>query len=165
MCEFFSFVTDEKGNKYYFNDGQRNTICKDQKYDPDSHTSITDYYGFIGKKEDLLNKYEYDVIEQILKKDTIIFDEDQDKLLEWCKSLDFNFIDLKSYTLLNIFKLHKGKKFKVKSSCERPKYGWGDITHNSIGTVVKSFTDGFTFNFPEQNDWFGVIEEMEEIIN
>jgi hypothetical protein len=167
MCTFFSFCTDEKGNKYYFNDEQRKTICKTHHYSPDSHTSIADYYEFKGRKEDLLNKYEYDPIQHDLKEDTIIFEEDYDKVLEWCKSLDFYNIDQKAAKGLEIVKQYEGKRFRVKSSCEEPSYNWGRINRNSIGTIIgfDKSDNILIFSFPEQPKWYGILEEMEEVFD
>jgi len=165
MCHFFSFVTDIKGNKYYFNQEQRNTICKENKYEPDSHTSIADFYGFNGNKEDLLNKYEYNPYLEVLHEDTITFSEDFNQIWNWCKSLDFKTIDLlqsqKIESNKQFVSQYKGKFFKVNQECIKPSGGWGKINYISIGKCVGIDKDGWLlFNFPEQEEWCGKIEEM-----
>ena len=66
MCKFFSIVSDAKGNFYYFDWKQRQEILKGKiKESADSHTSIADFYGFKGQKEDKLNKYEYNPLPAI----------------------------------------------------------------------------------------------------
>lgn len=61
MCKFFSFVTNGNGIPMYFDKKLRRQIYgKKLNYEnPDSHTSIADYFGYKGVKEDKLNKYEY----------------------------------------------------------------------------------------------------------
>ena len=86
MCQFFSFVSDGQGKVYYFNYKQRQEI-KDREHD--SHTSIADYYGFKGEKEDLLNKWEYNPFSKKLTKDRIVVKEEYPKIEKWISELDF----------------------------------------------------------------------------
>jgi E3 ubiquitin-protein ligase HERC2 len=56
-----------------------------------------------------------------------------------------------------------GDKVHVKRSVTTPRYKWGQVTHNSIGTVVSISRNGkdLVVNFPEQTSWTGLITEME----
>jgi len=57
MCRFFSFCSDGDGNPLFFNAEQRKKLQLEGCFD--SHTTIADFYGYKGEKEDRLNKYEY----------------------------------------------------------------------------------------------------------
>ena len=64
MCKFFSLISDGKGKIFYFDWFQRQAIlAKDPKFNrvetADSHSSISDFYGFKGEKADKVNKYEF----------------------------------------------------------------------------------------------------------
>ena len=60
MCEFFSCVSNGQGAIWYFDwELRKRCISGELDYSPDSHTSIADYYGFGGEKEDHMNKYEF----------------------------------------------------------------------------------------------------------
>jgi hypothetical protein len=166
MCQFFSFVTDDKGNKYYFNYEQRKTVCKDNSYEPDSHTSIADYYGFKREKEDLLNKYEYDPFNKKLTEDTITFLEDRDKVLEWCNKLDFNTIDPKIEKSLTLV----GKRVKIKISPNKETvYTRDGVTNKEIGfverVVYKKNGVELVIYWPESfgHNWRGVLNEVKFI--
>lgn len=56
-----------------------------------------------------------------------------------------------------------GDLVRVKSSVVTPKYKWGSITHQSIGTVTSINSNGkdVTVSFPQQSQWTGLISEME----
>ncbi len=56
MCQFFSFVTDGQGGRYYLNWDYRKSHLNREC---DSHSIIADVHGFKGKLLDTLNKYEY----------------------------------------------------------------------------------------------------------
>ena len=60
MCNFFSFTTKGDGVPMYFNAKLRKQISEGKSsYNPDSHTSINDYFGLKGSAEDKTNKYEF----------------------------------------------------------------------------------------------------------
>ena len=61
MCKFFSCNSDGGGELFYFNWELRKKMLSGEikNYEPDSHTSIADYFGYKGEKEDSMNKYEY----------------------------------------------------------------------------------------------------------
>jgi hypothetical protein len=98
MCEFFSFTTKGDGVPMYFNAKIRKQISEGKiSYSPNSHTSINDYFGLKGAKEDKTNKYEYIlgnphrfVIDQINVPD------DSEKCRKWVSK----FIRSKKYTAI-----------------------------------------------------------------
>ena len=86
MCEFFSFVSDGKGNVFYFDAESRKALLKanPENYDPDSHTSIV--HKFISKDpeaDDRHNKYELIGGRMII--DVLNTNNDVDKVTLWAK--------------------------------------------------------------------------------
>lgn len=90
MCQFFSLVSDGK-RIMYFNAKQREVLRKNnpKSYEPDSHTSIADFYGFCGAKEDALNKYEYNPLIKEFTIDQLNTKDDSKKVKKFCRNLDF----------------------------------------------------------------------------
>ena len=72
MCQCFSFLTDRNGGLHYINQ-------KDDtgEHSPDSHSYIAKKYEL---DEDKMNKYEYDLFTKKLTADSIVFDEDIEKV-------------------------------------------------------------------------------------
>ena len=91
MCKFFSLVSNGDGKALYFDAKLRKKILnKKLSYEPDSHTSIADYFGYKAEKEDKLNKYEYNPLTKIFTIDQKNNPKDDSKEIEaFCKSLDF----------------------------------------------------------------------------
>ncbi len=91
MCSFFSCVSDGHGKVYYLNAKQRKSLLKNNPkyYEPDSHTSIADFYGFQGAAEDKLNKYEYNPLTKKFVVDQINTIDDSKKVKAFCRKLDF----------------------------------------------------------------------------
>ena len=86
MCEFFSFVSDGKGNVFYFDAESRKALLKanPENYNPDSHTSIV--HKFISKDpkaDDKHNKYE--LINGQVRIDALNTKNDIDKVTLWAK--------------------------------------------------------------------------------
>ena len=56
-----------------------------------------------------------------------------------------------------------GDKVRVRPTVATPKYKWGHVTHQSIGTVTAIGTNGpdVTVDFAEQAHWTGLLSEME----
>ena len=109
MCQFFSLVSNGDGKPLYFDAKLRKKILsKELKYESaDSHTSIADYFGFKGEKEDKLNKYEYNPITkvfQIDQKNNPV--DDSDKIRSFCERLDFKTIvpELRIHPIIHPFK-------------------------------------------------------------
>jgi hypothetical protein len=94
MCDFFSFVSDGKGNYYYCDWETRKKITSGElkQYDPDSHTSIAHLSGFNAKQEDKLNKYEYNPFTKKLRVDQINTKDDSKDAEGWVRNLDFNLV-------------------------------------------------------------------------
>lgn len=102
MCTFFSFC-EINGKYLYFNAEQRKKILNNEgefkglDYNPDSHTSIADYYGYKGAKEDLLIRHEYNPLlsEFIIDQSNRFFRTSRignSEAMKWVKSLDFKTI-------------------------------------------------------------------------
>ena len=96
MCNFFSLVSDGNGKIMYF-DWELRQRClsgdlKKLSYNPDSHTSIADYFGYKGKDEDKLNKYEYNPMTKKFVVDQINTTDDRKEVKELCKKLIFKTI-------------------------------------------------------------------------
>jgi len=91
MCKFFSLVSDGNGKPYYFDWPLRQKVLSGElkNYEPDSHTSIADYFGFKKEKEDELNKYEYNPFLKKFEVDQINTKDDSAKIEKFCKQLDF----------------------------------------------------------------------------
>src|SRR3990172_1303019 len=112
MCNFFSLVSNGKGKIYYADVKLRKSShWAKTETSPDSHTSIADYFGFKGEKEDLLNKYEYNPLTKKLVKDQLNAEDDSKSVEEQCRKLDFKEIvpELIIKPIVNPFKLPKTK--------------------------------------------------------
>jgi hypothetical protein len=108
MCQFLSLVSNGDGKPLYFDAKLRKQIRKGKlNYEPDSHTSIADYFGFKAEKEDKLNKYEYNPITkafQIDQKNNPV--DDSDKIRVFCENLDFKTVipKLRLHPIVHPFK-------------------------------------------------------------
>ena len=96
MCQFFSCISDGKGNIKYF-DAQQRKLMKDEnlraadgsRYDSslqDSHSGIA---GFYGMDCDKVNKYEYNPLTRRFVIDQTNTTDDQGKINRLCRKLDF----------------------------------------------------------------------------
>ena len=99
MCGFFSFISDGEGKMYYFDAKIRRQILKGKSigyaldsYTLDSHTSIADYFGFKGRGEDRINKYEYNPLTKIFQINQLNTTDDSDQIKRLCEQLDFKTI-------------------------------------------------------------------------
>jgi len=87
MCQFFSFVTDGQGGRYYLNWDYRKSHLNREC---DSHSIIADVHGFKGKLLDTLNKYEYNPLTKEFTVDQINNEvDDRFQAEEWVRELDF----------------------------------------------------------------------------
>ena len=92
MCKFFSCVSTGNGKPMYFDWELRKKVLSGElkNYEPDSHTSIADYFGYKAEKEDVLNKYEYDPITKIFTIDQQNAKEkDHEEIHEWLQKADW----------------------------------------------------------------------------
>ena len=115
MCKFFSSVSDGKGKFMYF-DSKLRKECLSGKlnYEPDSHTSIADYFGYKGAKEDSLNKYEYSPLTKNFQIDQLNTKDDSEKIKDICLNLDFKKIvpELIIKPIVHPFQLNTTKVYK-----------------------------------------------------
>ncbi|XP_063970630.1 E3 ubiquitin-protein ligase HERC2-like [Lytechinus pictus] len=60
-----------------------------------------------------------------------------------------------------------GDRVRVKRSVSAPRYKWGSVNHQSIGTVTGFNANGkdVTVNFPQQPHWTGLVCEMELVLS
>jgi len=90
MCNFFSIVSDGAGKPYYFDYNiRKKIIARELNYETDSHTSIAEYYGFKGRDEDMLNKYEFNPLTKKFEIDGMPNKDDSLAIKEFCLNLDF----------------------------------------------------------------------------
>ena len=93
MCRFFSLTSDGRGEIRYFDWAQRKRILDGElDYDPDSHTSINDFYGYKGEMEDCRNRYEYNPITGVFTVDAIYGEDDSAEVERKVRALDFSLI-------------------------------------------------------------------------
>jgi len=62
--------------------------------------------------------------------------------------------------------LKRGDKVRVRASVETPRFGWGEVDHDSVGVVSVLPAEGnqnLVVDFPEQEDWTGFLPEMEVV--
>ena len=91
MCRFFSLTSDGRGEIRYFNWAQRKRILDGElDYNPDSHTSINDFFGYKGELEDCRNKYEYNPITGVFTVDAIHGEDDSAEVERKVRALDFS---------------------------------------------------------------------------
>ena len=58
--------------------------------------------------------------------------------------------------------IKQGDCVRVKSSVEQPRYKWGSVTHQSVGTVVGFNKRGNAIvDFPEQSSWNALLSELD----
>ena len=93
MCKFFSVTSDGRGEIRYFDWAQRKRILDGElDYNPDSHTSINDFYGYKGEMEDCRNRYEYNPITGVFTVDAIHGEDDSAEAERKVRALDFSLI-------------------------------------------------------------------------
>lgn len=93
MCRFFSLTSDGRGEIRYFDWEQRKRILDSElDYNPDSHTSINDFYGYKGEMEDCRNRYEYNPITGVFTVDAIHGEDDSAEVEKKVRALDFSLI-------------------------------------------------------------------------
>lgn len=93
MCNFFSLTSDGRGEIRYFDWAQRKRILDGElDYDPDSHTSINDFFGYKGEMEDCRNRHEYNPITGVFTVDAIHGEDDSAEVERKVRALDFSLI-------------------------------------------------------------------------
>ena len=59
--------------------------------------------------------------------------------------------------------LRVGQKVRVRADVEEPKYGWGAVSHSSVGVIKSISGRSVTVNFPEQSGWDTIKSELTPI--
>jgi len=110
MCNFLSVVTTKLGDFKYADWEMRKTNLKESW---DSHSKLIEHFKLDDAKT---NKYEYNPLTQELVADSIVFEEDEAKVLAKCKALDFGKIvpELILKPIVNPFTDIKAKKVTKK---------------------------------------------------
>ena len=88
MCDFFSFITTDKGDYLYLNAEQRKKMGFKRA---DSHSKIAEVY-YKNNKGSIINAYEYNPLTKRLVLVSEMFEEDLNKVKDWCLNLDFKTI-------------------------------------------------------------------------
>jgi len=145
MCNFFSFNSD--GKEFYWFDWElrKKVLAGKLDYEPDSHTSIADYFGFKGKKEDSLNKYEYNPLTKKFRVDQINIKDDSRKAEVWVKSLDFKEVCplLIVKPIIHPFKLGVVKPTKKDIELLKVWASVWDSVRDSVWDSVWAYTSGY----------------------
>ena len=95
MCKFFSCDSTGDGKPRYFDWELRKKVLSGElkNYEPDSHTSIADYFGYKAEKEDVLNKYEYNPLTKVFTIDQQNAKrKDRIKIHKWLEKVDWKTI-------------------------------------------------------------------------
>ena len=58
------------------------------------------------------------------------------------------------------FELRVGDRVRVKPSVTKPRYGWGSVSHESIGIITSINGRDCYVDFLEQSGWTGQLKEM-----
>ena len=93
MCNFFSLCSRGDGKPMYFDwPLRKKCINRELDYNPDSHTSIADYFGFVGESEDKLNKFEFNPLTKKFLVNQLNTFDDRDAIERFCMTVDFKTI-------------------------------------------------------------------------
>ena len=143
MCQFFSLVSNGRGRIFYFNHIQRQEI-ESTDLEPDSHSSIVDYYRKNGQvadrntTEDLFNKWEYNPLTKELTCDTMNTKDDTESIQKFCDGLDFKTIvpELIIKPIVHPFKIKAGKVGKREIDLLKEWDSVGYSVRDSVGDSV-----------------------------
>jgi len=159
MCRFFSFCSDGKGKLFYFNAEQREAFKQSNphNYEPDSHTSIADFHGYRGAKEDTLNKWEYNPLLKTLVADYINATNDEAQVSAAMASLDFKTIvpRLRIKPIIHPFKVLRRGAVVTKQEEELLKT-WGSVrasVRDSVGGSVGASVWAYIGSFYDIKDY------------
>jgi hypothetical protein len=110
MCNFFSCISDGKGQVLYFTAEEIVTQMakgNPENYSFNSHSSIADFHNIKGTQEDKWNKWEYDTNKKELKQDTLNTIDDSvaviKRIEEYLKDKDISF-------LINLYNRNSGDR-------------------------------------------------------
>ena len=156
MCKFFSSVSDGKGKFMYF-DSKLRKECLSGKlnYNPDSHTSIADYFGYKGKREDVLNKYEYNPLTKVFEIDQLNSKDDSERIKDTCLNLDFKKIvpELIIKDIVNPFELGTIKVYKKDIALLKQWASVGASVWASVRDSVRASVRAYTSSYFNIKQW------------
>jgi len=165
MCHFFSLVSNGDGKPLYFDARIRREIIsgKSKYVNTDSHTSIADYFGFEGIKEDTLNKYEYNPLTKEFVINQLNNRDDSVEVKKFCQDLDFKTIvpELIIHPVINPFK-DKNKTHVYKSDIELLKK-WASVRASvraSVGASVKTSVRASVKTSVRDSVWDSVVDSV-----
>ena len=127
----------------YFDWKNRKKIIKGKlDYQPDSHSSIADFFRYKGGKEDALNKYEYNPLTKEFKVDQINAKrDDRENAEKWANKLDFSKI-VKPLIIKDMFHPFKdAKEYKVTKADIKNLKKWASVSYSVIYSVMDSVWD------------------------
>jgi len=171
MCQFFSFCSIN-GKPLFFNAEQRRKILNYEgefrgfDYETDSHTSIADFFGYKGEKEDKLNKYEYNPISKIFVIDGIGNINDSLKMKRWVKNLDFKTIvpELIIKPIINPFKIEPPKiTEKHIELLKQWASGWNSAWHLDKVSLMNSVCYS-THHAIDDSAWYSIGGSIEDLV-
>ena len=83
----------------------------------------------------------------------------------WVRYIHTEILDQSLPTVSNAGPIRIGDRVKVKPSVVIPKYKWGSVSYRSVGVVTAVSSNGqdLIVDFPEQNYWQGLVNEMEVV--
>ena len=109
MCQFLSITSNGSGQIKYFDwELRKKCLSGELDYNPDSHTSINDYFGFRGIREDKRNKYEFNPITGKFIVDKINGKNDRKSVEKKVRAIDFKTIipQLNIHPIINPFEIN-----------------------------------------------------------
>lgn len=146
MCEFFSFVTDAKGKKYYFDWKQRTGNVKTPSGQTiDNHDSHSEICAFYDLDCDKANKYEYNPLLKKFEVDQINGKDNSEQSVRWVKQLDFKTI-VEPLVIKQIINPLSGEPKAVTEREIQLLHKW-DSVWDSVRASVWAYTSSF-FNIP-----------------
>ena len=163
MCQFFSLVSNGRGKIFYFNHQQREEI-KSTDLNPDSHSSIVEYYRKKGQvadrstTEDLFNKWEYSPLTKELECDTLNTKDDTESIKKFCDGLDFSLIvpELIIKPIVHPFKIKAGKVTEVEIALLKQWDSVRDSVWNSVRNSVRDSVSDSVRNSVWNSVWNSV---------
>ena len=172
MCEFFSLVSNGRGKIFYFNHQQREEI-KSTNLNPDSHSSIVEYYkengGLANKNttEDLFNKWEYNPLTKELECDTLNTKDDTESIKKFCDGLDFKTIvpELIIKPIVHPFKIKAGKVTEVEIALLKQWNSVKDSVWNSVYDSVWNSVRDSVWNSVGNSVWNSVRNSVRNSVN
>jgi hypothetical protein len=116
MCKFFSCLSDGAGKVYFLNAEQRRE-ARANRESPDSHSFIAHKFGFDGRDEDMLNKYEYDFKTGELTVDSMPNKDDRGLVKAFIETLNEKELDPIMYAR-NHFVVKAGSRVRFRTEQE-----------------------------------------------